>query len=93
MAANETTPIRPDYDAQAIELVGHARELNPAAAVEIIAGRLRDAFRAGQVAAIAERVGTVSLHRQLVVIVEDEALPWSRGIAAPLVERIMQAVG
>jgi len=57
MASNDNIPIRPDFDAQAAELVGHARELAADAAAEIVAGRLRDAYRAGQIAEITGRIG------------------------------------
>jgi len=50
MAKNDNIPIRPDFDGLAVELVGHARNLDFASAVKIIAGRLRDAYRAGQIA-------------------------------------------
>ena len=57
MATNDNIPIRPDFYAQAVEIIGHARELAADTAVEIVAGRLRDAYRAGQLAEITGRIG------------------------------------
>jgi len=162
MATDDSTRNPTDWTRSAIETIADARNMDDADAIEAIAGRLRDAYRAGQIAEITGRIGTetgliatpsaptmlitptellslaedkdveafahsepalvreveaaaaamrfmaaklgarsevappvspVTLRRQVVVLVGDEVLPWSRDVATPLMAEIIKAVG